>query len=245
MTIQDVHIQLQLRIDKIDSNAYDQVQPEEIDVYLNVAQRRFIKERFEFRSNMFQLGFEQSNKRIEDLRHLLTEQELDMTYSALVTVEGTHTDMASFPTDYFLPIKASASVLYNEDGVTFSIVDNGRSPDGVLNTDYGKRISMLRPSQQQDIHAIATSPFNGTKIKAPLYIFQGDNLHVITDDTFIVDKVYLTYIKQPAKISLSGGTTIDLPDPLHDEVIDMAAELILSDINAMTPAKQQSLAKTE
>lgn len=249
MTIADAHIQLNLRIDKIDSNAYDQLQPEEIDVYLNLAQRRFVKERFEPRSNAHQVGFEQTVKRIEDLRHLLKEQALDTVYSSLVTIEGTHTDIASFPGDYFLPIKGSAVVHFNEDGISFTQTTvaegNKRTAVGTLGTDYGKRVSMLKPSQQQDIHAIATSPFNGTRIKQPLYILQEDAVHVITDDTFIVDEVNLTYLRLPTPVSLSGDVTIDLPEGLHDEVIDLAARMILSDINAMTPAKQQTLTNVE
>jgi hypothetical protein len=247
MTIQEAHIQLQLRIDKIDSEAYDQLQPEEADVYLSLAQRRFVKQRFEPRSNQFQVGFEQSIKRIEDLRHLLREQELDTEYSSLVTLEGVFVDKVSFPEDYFLPIKGSAVVLFNEDTLAFSQEQGSakRTPDGSLGVDYGKRVSMLRPSQQQDIHAIATSPFNGTRIKAPLYIFQGDSIHVITDDTFVVDKVNLTYLRLPTPVSLENDITIDFPEGIHDEIIDIAARMILSDINAMTSAKQQTLAKVE
>lgn len=251
MTIQDAHIQFQLRADKIDSNAYDQVLPEEVDVYLNLAQRRFVKERFEPRSNSHQVGFEQSIKRIEDLRHLLKEQVLNAFYSSLVTLEGTYTDTVSFPEDYFLPIKGSAVVHFNEDGVTFTeepvmdgtvTVGNKRQ---IVGLEYGERVSGLRPSQQQDILAIATAPFNGTRIKSPLYIFQGDYIHLITDDTFIVHEVNLTYLRLPEPVSLSGNKPIDFPEGMHDEIIDMAVRMLLSDINAMTPSKQQTLANVE
>lgn len=245
MTVEQVHIQLNLRIDKIDSSAYDHIQPEEADVYLNAAMKRFIKERYELRSNRFQLGFEQSTKRIEDLRHLLKESPIDVSYNDLTTIEGTFIDEASFPQDYYLPVKGSVVLFFNEDGIDFTVITDKRNPVGVLDTDYGKRVSMLKYSQQHDIHAIATAPFNGTRIKSPLYVMQGTSLNVISDNTFIPDKVNLTYIRQPETISLSGNQSIDLPDFLHDEVIDLAARMILSDINAMTPSKQQTLAKVE
>ena len=245
MTIQEVHTQLNLRIDKIDSAAYDDVLPEELDVYLNVATRRFIKQRFEAKSNLFQIGFEQSIKRIEDLRHLIKEQELDAEYEPLVTIEGTFVDKVAFPNDYFLPIKGSAIVQYNDDGVTYAITSGKRVIDGTEGVDYATRVSGLKPTQQQQILVTATSPFHGTRIKSPLYVIQGDSLNVFTNDKFVVDKVNLTYIKTPATVSLSGGQTIDLPSPMHDEVIDIAARMILSDINSLTPAGQQTLSKVE
>lgn len=245
MTIQDAHTQLNLRIDKIDSAAYDDVLPEELDVYLNLATRRFIKERFEPRSNRFNLGFEQSSKRTQDLQHLISEVEIDTEFSSLKTINDICADVAPLPSDYFLPLRASALVFYNEDGIAYSTVDNKRVPDGTIDQEYCDRISDLNWSQQQQIHSMAVSPFGGTTIKNPLFVIQNNNIYVYTSNSFITDKVRLVYLREPVPCKLSTSTGIDLPNVVHDEVIDIAARMILSDINSLPPAGQQTLSKVE
>ena len=68
-----MHIAVNLGVQKIGSFQVDNLLPEEIDHELNLAQRRFIKQRYSSTSNAKQQGFEQSQKRLDDLRNLVED----------------------------------------------------------------------------------------------------------------------------------------------------------------------------
>lgn len=68
-----MHISVNLGVQKSGSFQVDNLLPEEIDHELNLAQRRFIKQRYSAKSNKHQRGFEQSQKRTDDLRHLVED----------------------------------------------------------------------------------------------------------------------------------------------------------------------------
>ena len=64
MTIEEMHIAVNLGVQKIASFQADGLLPEEIDYELNTAMRRFINQRYNPRGNKYQRGFEQSQKRL-------------------------------------------------------------------------------------------------------------------------------------------------------------------------------------
>ena len=68
-----MHIAVNLGVQKIGSFQVDNLLPEEIDHELNLAQRRFIKQKYSATSNPKQIGFEQSQKRLDDLRNLIED----------------------------------------------------------------------------------------------------------------------------------------------------------------------------
>ena len=62
MTIEEMHIAVNLGVQKIASFQSDSLLPEEIDYELNTAVRRFISQRYNSKGNKYQRGFEQSQK---------------------------------------------------------------------------------------------------------------------------------------------------------------------------------------
>jgi len=68
MTVNDMHIAIDLELNKLNSNLYDIILPQEKDYFLNRAQERLIKQYYSPKSNKKGEGFEMSQKRIDDLR---------------------------------------------------------------------------------------------------------------------------------------------------------------------------------
>ena len=68
-----MHIAVNLGVQKVASFQVDNLLPEEIDHEINMAVRRFINQRYSPQSNPKRRGFEQSQKRIDDLRNLLED----------------------------------------------------------------------------------------------------------------------------------------------------------------------------
>ncbi len=73
-----MHIAVNLGVQKLASFQVDNLLPEEIDHEINMAIRRFINQRYSPQSNSKRRGFEQSQKRIDDLRTLLEDFHVPM-----------------------------------------------------------------------------------------------------------------------------------------------------------------------
>ena len=69
--IKEWHILLDQELNKVNSALYDILTPQEKDIAFNKNIERFVKERYGAHSNAKQKGFEQSQKRIDDLRELV------------------------------------------------------------------------------------------------------------------------------------------------------------------------------
>jgi hypothetical protein len=83
MTISEMHVAFKLGLDKTNSLDYPSFLPEEIDFWLNQAIRRFVKTRYSG-LNVKREGFEQSQKRIDDLRTLVRELTIPCTSTGAV-----------------------------------------------------------------------------------------------------------------------------------------------------------------
>ena len=119
-----MHIAVNLGVQKIASFQVDNFLPEEIDHELNIAMDRFIKQRYNPMSNRYQKGFEQSQKRIDDLRHLIATTTLD-TFSDGEAEFGEDSlffsDRAALPNDYLFLVNLRASIIDACEPTTFSL----------------------------------------------------------------------------------------------------------------------------
>ena len=77
MTVQEFHYAVDQGLQKIGSYAYDNFLQEEIDYWLNRAQERFIKDRAFAHSDMKQIGFAGNQKRLDDLKNIISIDYLD------------------------------------------------------------------------------------------------------------------------------------------------------------------------
>tara|TARA_B100000963_G_C22607703_1_gene663413 strand:+ start:927 stop:2066 length:1140 start_codon:yes stop_codon:yes gene_type:complete len=364
MNVQEMHIAVNQGVDKIHSFQADLILPEEIDIELNKNIHRFISQRFNSKGNKYGVGFEESQKRIDDLRTLLTEVDLLPLYKEQI-LSNIFVDTVAFPIDYYHLIRVSArtnvykcrriltsteeidgfqyiavpsTALYNAsngfattvniasddtylglgtsilnavdevpnfenlDAVityltdpvnlvpgievywqqynqvfaanNFIIIANPNTFEsladtaGVLNantiihtvlgdttnlayvaaspSDYtrvidpssGYGLADMTPgvyaakfSQHDDIYKMLGDPFNKTSHKAPLYTITDNKLELYSNDIFIIDNVKMLYIRKPATVSLSLQVNCDLPDNVHQEIVDMTVATILGNIS--------------
>ena len=75
MTISEAHRAFRFGLDKMDGLNAPNFLTEEIDLLLNQAQERFIKQRYD-NTNVKNTGFEQDEKRTEDLKEILESKIL-------------------------------------------------------------------------------------------------------------------------------------------------------------------------
>jgi len=102
-----MHIAVNLGVQKIASFQVDNLLPQEIDHELNDAMESFIKQRYTPMGNKYQRGFEQSQKRIDDLRALVVDSRTKCFYAG-ESITGYKIDRAPLPMDYMFLVSAIA-----------------------------------------------------------------------------------------------------------------------------------------
>jgi hypothetical protein len=369
MTVNEMHIAVNLGVQKIASFQADNLLPQEIDHELNLAMLRFIKQRYSPLSNRIGKGFEQSQKRIDDLRALVVEGQGNTfnvgaayddlgSYVYTSNFSNIYVDRFTLPLDYLFLVSVRAEVNYvcntsilpyydpgqvffdgikvsltppapgyvlsgidwGVAGIWNSIINNptglgtellhdtwidssyynfGLTPsinfpsegalnasahtsptldsdhfyisanttiwellDGgyirttwTLNGDMGSalykieserrqwmntqryadattRLSLCKYAQHDDIIYMQDDPFNRVDYRSPLYTIEENFIDIHTDDTFVVPKVNIKYVRTPVAISKLGGVGCELPEHTHPEIVEMAVKSILEGIES-------------
>tara|TARA_R100001443_G_scaffold111644_1_gene124572 strand:- start:231 stop:1388 length:1158 start_codon:yes stop_codon:yes gene_type:complete len=111
MNVLEMHLAIQQGVDKINSLQADMLLQEEIDLELNKAQIKFINTKYG-RNNALGKGFEQSQKRIDDLRTLVTEYENPVTYKDQLSADF-WIDTFKLPIDYMYLVSQRSDVKIN------------------------------------------------------------------------------------------------------------------------------------
>jgi hypothetical protein len=287
MTIAEMHTAINLGVQKIASFQVDLFLPTEIDLEINKNIDRFIKQRYQTFGNKYTVGFEGSQKRIDDLRTLITEQSVSTLFKGQID-DNLFIDTAAIPLGteqnknylFLLNVRALVSYKncqqidwtyeYEEDtcscsdpiyttqfdceanGETwtctytnlgnrivgnYQIDSNGSfvtddNGDLILLTDtHVNTSSKCKFVQLDDVYKLSEDPFNKTTYKQPLYTVVDENLDFYTDDTFLISKVKMTYLRHPAEVELANSTDCDLPFHTHQEIVDMTVSSILEGIS--------------
>lgn len=165
-----MHIAVQQGVDKIHSLQADMLLSEEIDIELNKNMSRFINTKYG-KNNMYQKGFEESQKRIDDLRTLVKEYEASVTFKEELKEGKIFVDTFKLPSDYMHLINQSSniwidkcqpmsSVLENTSGVSFFTLNlNSFVCNNALGTStaFVKSVAMV-----EDVN-------DGTSIEVPIW----------------------------------------------------------------------------
>ena len=242
MNINEMHLAVQQGVDKINSFQADTLLSEEIDLEINKAIEKFINLKYG-KNNIYRKGFEESQKRIDDLRTLIVNERLDFSFNGTSTNNTFVYESSSLPRDYKYLIKTLATVQYERSCASLSPEEQ----QGLAEIKNSKKLlCSVKFTQQDDIHSALGDPFNTTKKSKPLFIFQDNVLHAYTNDIFIIKELKLTYIKNPAKVSLSSENDCDLAKHTHQEIVDMTISSILEGISDPRYKTQQiELGKNE
>lgn len=217
---------------------------DDIQYWLNKGQLDLVKKKYNG-ITQDRRGFEQSQKRIDDLRVLLKrDEELETKYDDKVSgTEGFYVDRADFPNDYMFLIAHKSVVRYRFPNITFSTLGDKR-----VTSDSSSTIVFNRFSQSDDIYKLLDDPFNTTKIGSPIAVVNDNSIQVFTDDKFIVDKVIIDYLKIPRRMNIRDNVDSELPEHLHEDIIQRAVDLFLNNTRELkqrlqreTPASNQEL----
>ncbi len=233
MNITQAHIEFRQSLDRADSSAYPDLQPEQIDYFLNEAFNRYIKTRYTG-NNPLGVGAEQIQKRTDDLRNLV------ITDYATTSVNSNETNTYNVSLTSLFTNEARSSASTN----TYMLYFRGRAK--VTSSSCGSSYVAVRIYSHNVIDDVLSDPFKKPVIYEPVGYFEGNNLNIITDGTFTVDNFKLTYIKNPTPVSLSGNVTFETASHTHKEIIELASYIALENLESQRQqTKLQTLSMNE
>lgn len=224
MTINQAHNYIKLELDKTSSLELPAFEQEEIDYWFDDATLRFVKNRYTA-SNMKKESFEQSEKRIDDLRSLVVE-------SSPITTSG---DGTHYPNSEVFSLSGLIDYL-------FSLRENVEITASTVTTAVS-----ITPVTHDNVNFKLDDPFAQHNYRLgtakPLRLFtEDDNITVIGDGNYTIDNLRLSYLKTPMKANLSPTGVIgtadrdldypDLSDSVMHEIVKQAANSMIENIES-------------
>lgn len=236
MTVNESHIEFKLRYDKFDSLNYPNYEPEEIDLILNQAQDRITKQRYGF-TNIHKQSFEETQKRIEDLRELLRTIIYTPTSAAEDNISNNAWNVV-LEDDHWFTIWESAIISVTGCNSQIKIpirpFDNkigapsGGGGDSLnpYTTVSGVTVE-VRPTTHVELTKNGKDSFKGPGKDKILRIMYRNRIELITREEYPLVRYIYRYIKKPARVDINTGVTFELSDHLHTEIIDEAVNIAL------------------
>jgi hypothetical protein len=205
MTVVEMHIALDLGLQRIGSNAFDNFQSEEIDRYLNDSVTKYIK------AQVAILRDSDDNNQVrianENLWSLVKDDD-SATFTPHATLPNTYT--GGIPSDYYIFLSALA---YDD-------------------TNWFRCIMRSPVEWQSYLPTYKNKPIFR---EVPVLLTGGSFAAIKDREMSALTKLRVIYIKSPATISRDDGpppvnVDCDLPLHTHQEIVDLAVSLMVEDL---------------
>lgn len=204
----------ELEINELDSNLTKPA-TSDMEYWLNASIDKFIKSRT-FGNNFRTEGFEQTQKRTDDLRTLVNTQ---ISIPGQIGNEFTIT----LPQDYMFTLGETAYIssddnCWPKDSEGNSIIKETDVLEATIETINRM---MINTFSEYRLH---------NNVARPLRLFIGDNIKLYTDGNYTIPRYELIYLRKPEKINLTQlpfSEYTDLPESTHQEIVKLAAQLYL------------------
>ena len=208
MTIAEAHQEFKFRLDKMDALNYPNFLPEEIDLILNNAQQRFVKQRYGL-NNIKRQSFEETEKRTEDLKNITVNAVLTPLAYAADNIDTT-ARFLTLPTNHWFTVQERCNITCT-----------------ICGSPVTQLVEVI-PISPSEFSKVIKDPFKQPTETKVLRLMEAGRVELISSCT-IVD-YRMRYIKQPATVSITSGVTFELSEHTHSEIIDLAVVIALEGI---------------
>jgi len=222
MTISEAHRNFKFSMDKDGALNYPNYLPEEVDLLLNQAQERIIKQRYG-KNNIKRSSFEEEQKRTEDLREILKTSAVNPQTAGLADNSSSKGVFFELAEDHWFTVWEKAYVECS------SCNENIVLPGGDIL--IGSEVE-VRPITHMEYERIKKDPFKGPDNEKILRLMFQNNVELIPSDDCILLKYIYRYVSKPTPVSLVDNQTFVLADHMHQEIIDEAVKIALENIEA-------------
>lgn len=249
MNVVEMHRAFRFGLDKLDNLNYPNFLPEEIDLLLNQAQERFVKQRYGI-TNPKRTSFEETQKRTEDLKELIKNIVIVPTANSGTVNVGsnitTNSVFCSLPVDQWFIIWERVilnttncndeSIRIYTDGYSYADPNN---PNLIIEippstTTITGRYAQVRPIQHLEVDVVLEDAFKAPDNDKVLRIMYQDKTELIPSRTSTVIRYLMRYIKKPVTINNLSTPKVDceLSIHTHQEIVDEAIKIALEGIEA-------------
>lgn len=212
MTITEFHTEVKVRLDKMDSLQLPNILTSELDLFLNQAQDRIVKQRYGI-TNPKRQGYEESQKRTDDLK-AITRTAVLVPLAYTIDNIDSNARFFTLPADYWFIVQERANITY---------------PCGDTNTTVDVEV---RPIEHNEFSKSIYDPFKKPNTRKVLRLMENSQSEIITDSTTTLNSYRIRYIKKPVRMSYTLSVTSELSDHLHTEIVDECVKIILENVEA-------------
>ena len=224
MTDRSFQIEFERRLQLMDPNLVikDKLSSDTIISFINEAIDKFYKTRYSG-INFKAQGFEQTEKRIDDLRTSIKNKK----YTANSINKGDRNSYSvELPEDYVLLLGDTAGIQPSNLNECWETNERG---------EYIIKYTDTLESTIETLDRQLGNSLSEHKLKycqaRPLKLIQDNNVILYTDGKYKVSEYEITYLAKPSKINSSNITNTeytDLPEHTHMEIVKMAIQIYLA-----------------
>lgn len=201
----------------------------EIEHWLNTGVDKFIKTRYSG-LNSKQQGFEQSQKRTDDIRTLVVSSNISVDQLTDYVADDTYPYFKiDLPSDYMFHISDTVGIKPVDTNTCWPTNSQG----GYI-TKYGSAIEATADTLVNILNnSLSEYHLNHCTAK-PVRIIRLNEVNLYTDNSYIIDEYRITYIRKPLVIDLMTSPTADytdMPEHTHTEIVKLAVEMYLENKN--------------
>lgn len=222
MTYLQLQESLEIEISKLGDGLTKPTTNEE-EYFLNAAVDKYYKTRYSG-INFKQEGFEQAQKRVDDLRELVK----DKIYTSDLITPKDNVYSVTLPDDYVLYLGSTAGISpANADAEKCWDMDEDGNykihrSDTLEGTIYTLDRMLENSLSEHRLHYSTAKPIR---------LITGDQIKLYTDGNYKVSEYILTYLRYPEKIRFFNRNMFeeytDLPEHTHLEIVKLAAQLYI------------------
>lgn len=236
MTIRQLQIEFERRLQLMDPELVgtNKLNSDTIFSFINEAIDKFYKTRYSGINSKSE-GFEQSQKRIDDLRNLIKTA----TFTDQIINEG-NIYKVELPKDYVLMLGDTVGIApLDEYAQCWEL-----NEDGDYSIKYNDTIEATIETIDRQLNNSLSEHLLKYCNARPLKLIQGNDVLLYTDGKYKVSEYKITYLSKPLLIDSSNITNTEytsLPEHTHMEIVKMAVQLYL----ATKPMQHYSAYSTE
>ena len=224
MTNRGFQIEFERRLQLMDPNLVikDKLSSDTIISFINEAIDKFYKTRYSG-VNFKAQGFEQTQKRIDDLRTLIKNKKYT---EGSINKSDRNSYSVELPEDYVLLLGDTAGIQPSNLNECWETNERG---------EYIIKYTDTLESTIETLDRQLSNSLSEHKLKycqaRPLKLIQDNNVILYTDGKYKVSEYEITYLAKPSEINSSNITNTeytDLPEHTHMEIVKMAIQIYLA-----------------
>lgn len=202
------------------------LESDEAFYYINKAQDRFVTKSYTGFNTLNKQGFEESQKRVDDLKNLVKPFQ-----------STTNNPFITLPNDYRHLLRI---FVYHTGNCVNSVIDIENDALIVGNNTYYPVFPVF--CEQDDINYMLSDPFSKPTDREPLCVFQNGGIYVYLPNNVTITGYRIVYLSNPRLLTVNDPglaqftgklytNTTDLPDYCYVEILEDAISMYFKSIN--------------